>query len=132
MAGTREQVLGEIAEIASTHDAQLSSAALAAIANWHLSALQAARNEAWIPGTAEQSDPLVDELIRRFHLHGFKEKIIQLQERISYLADRQAKLIECARFYAAGPWDGGSRARSALEPRITPPVAREGRVGYTS
>jgi hypothetical protein len=111
--------IGEIRELASTHGAELGPDFVAALADWHMDAIAAARTEIWIPGVAAQSDPLVEELIKRFHLHHFEETLIQLRERVFRLTARQIKLIECARFYAAGSWDGGTKARLALEESLT-------------
>jgi hypothetical protein len=115
MIGAHEHFIGEIRELASTHGAEVGPDFVAALADWHMHAVAAARTEIWIPGLAAQSDPLVEELIKRFHLHRFEEMLTQLRERAFRLTARQIKLIECARFYAAGSWDGGAKARLALE-----------------
>ena len=119
MTGAHEHFIGEIRELASTHGAEVGPDFLAALADWHRDAVAAARTEIWIPGLTAQSDPLVEELIKRFHLHHLGETLTQLQERVFRLTARQIKLIECARFYAAGSWDGGTKARLALEESLT-------------
>jgi hypothetical protein len=119
MIVAHEHFIEEIRELASVHGTEVGPDFVTALANWHMDAVAAARTEIWIPGLTGQSHPLVDELIKRFHLHHFEEALAQLQERVFRLTARQIKLIECARFYAAGSWDGGTKARVALEESLT-------------
>jgi hypothetical protein len=119
MIGAHEHFIEEIRELASAHGTEVGPDFVAALANWHMDAVAAARTEIWIPGLTAQSDPLVEELIKRFHLHQFEARLAQLQERVFRLTARQIKLIECARFYAAGSRDGGTKARLALEESLT-------------
>ena len=119
MIGAHEHFIGEIRELASTHGAEVGPDFVAALAGWHMDAVAAARTEIWILGLTTQSDPLVEELIKRYHLHHFAETLTQLQERVFRLTARRIKLIECAHFYAAGSWDGGTKARLALQESLT-------------
>jgi hypothetical protein len=109
----RDRVAREIVGLAAGQ--VVEQAFLDAVIDWHLTAVQAAESEAWLPGGARSSDPVVEELIRRFYLHGFRENMIELQRKVRELADERRNLVESLRFYSAGVCDGGKNAISALE-----------------
>jgi hypothetical protein len=109
----RQHAAREIAALAC--GTRLSSDMVDALVDWHVAQVAAAKAQAWIPGTGENADPRVEEVVKRFYLHGLQKKIFQLQNENRELAGHRKNFVECARFYADGAWDGGAKARLALE-----------------
>ncbi len=75
----------------------------------------------WIPGMAGPQDPLIEQALKRFHLHTAKQRaeLARIEIEAAKLENNRLILqLKLARtslwFYAAGNNDGGTSAKSAL------------------
>jgi hypothetical protein len=101
-------------ELALAEDGKPRADWKAAVAAWHIQRLAAARAEAWIPGTAEQRDPVVDAALARFHSHHVRLVVERLAAENAKLKAKLTQALQCVRFYAGGDTDAGRRARAAM------------------
>jgi hypothetical protein len=105
----------EVSALAALCGITLSADFLRRLLEWHHCKIEAAQRDAWVPGATPIDNAQVEEVIRRYHLHGFSEKIAYLQRRNRELMYRKSTLLDCVRFYAAGTWDGGNKARALVD-----------------
>jgi hypothetical protein len=85
-----------------------------AIINWHMQAVEAAVNIAWIPGMSGRQGTVVEEALARFHSHQVKSTVKRLSVENAELRLRVLNALECISFYASGGSDAGMRAKQVL------------------
>jgi hypothetical protein len=92
-----------------------------AIINWHMQAIEAAVNIAWIPGMSGRQCDVVEEALSRFHSHQVKRTVRRLSVENAELRFQVLNALECIRFYASGGSDAGMRAKHVLaRPAVQP------------
>jgi hypothetical protein len=84
------------------------------VLRWHIDAVASARAQAWIPGMAGPSDPVVEQTLSRFYLHHMRVTIGHLRAENLDLRRRLVEAAAGARFYASGATDAGRRAQMTL------------------
>jgi hypothetical protein len=114
----RERLATELRYLTRRHDWNPTPEIVEAVVEWHIEAIAAARLDAWIPGMAGSRDPIVNEVLSRFHAHRMGTAVARLIDMNSELKQQLLHAVECIRFYAGGPSDDGSRAREALGPLL--------------
>jgi len=63
---------------------------------------------------AGSQDPLVEQVLTRFHAHHVKAAITRLNDENARLKRRLVRALACIRLYATGAADGGSHAKAEL------------------
>jgi len=75
----RECVSTQLDQLALTHEGRPWNAWKQAVLEWHLDALATARSEAWIPGSTDSGDPIVEKALERFYGHHVAAAIKRLR-----------------------------------------------------
>jgi len=88
---------------------------VAAIVDWHIKAVAAARADMWVPGMAGCRDPLVEEVLNRFFAHHIGAATAKLTADNTALKQQLVEALACIRFYALAGSDSGARAKAVLE-----------------
>jgi hypothetical protein len=110
----RELAAAQLDHIAIAFDGAPMSCWKDAVLRWHLQALADARSEAWIPGLVAANDPIVEEALGRFYRHHMRATIGRLKAENMDLRRKLLDAVACARFYASGAVDAGTRAHRML------------------
>ena len=111
----QDRVIGELAGLGIPHQGCPNHNCMVDMAGWHIRALAASRAEAWVPGMAgAQDDPMVDELLSRFHSYNFKVAMGRLNKENADLKFRLIMALTCISFYATGAVDLGCYANITL------------------
>jgi hypothetical protein len=101
---------------------------VAAIVDWHIEAIAAARAEVWIPGMAGSRDPVVEEVLNRYYAHHIGTAVARLIEENTGLRRQLLQAMACIRSCAMETADGGPRARAVLQQLLIEPRATEASV----
>jgi hypothetical protein len=110
----KDIVSAQLDELALAHDGEPWTAWKAAVVEWHLRVVTAARAESWVPGLRATYDPVTEKALSRFYDHHLRNAIGRLTIENIELRHKMLAAAECARFYASGATDTGERANSAL------------------
>jgi len=126
-AGERDRLATELRHVTSLYNWDPPPEIVAAIVDWQIKAIAAARNDMWVPGMAGCRDPLVEEVLSRFYEHHIGSATAKLATENTALKQQLVEALACIRFYALAGSDGGACAKAALENllarRMTAPKA---------
>jgi hypothetical protein len=111
----RDRVATELQYVTRSYDWSAKSECLGAIVGWHLDAIAAARAEAWITGSAEPTEPAIEQMLIRCQRAHFTRIVQRLREENTGLKIRLLAACGCIEFYAGGSADAGDRAGRALK-----------------
>ena len=111
----RDRLAAELRYVTCRYNWDPSPEIVAAIIDWHIAAVEAARNDMWVPGMAGSRDPLVEEVLSRYYAHHLGAATAKLIEENTALKQRFVEVLACIRFYALAGSDGGASAKTTLE-----------------
>jgi len=119
----RDRVATELQYVTRHHSWTAKRECLGAIVDWHLASVAVARAEAWIPGSADTKDPVIEKAVIRFQQHQFNQIAQRLRDENSGLKVRLLAACGCIAFYAGGSADAGVRAGKTLRLLLSDTVA---------
>ncbi len=121
----RDRLATELRYVTRQFDWDPPPELIAAIVDWQIEAIAAARADVWIPGMASSRDPLVEEVLNRYYAHHVGTAVARLIEENTGLRQQLLQAVACIRSCAVEAADGGSRARAVLERLLIEPRSAE-------
>jgi hypothetical protein len=117
----RDRVATELRYVTRHRDWDPAPDLVAALVDWQIEAVAAARSSVWIPGMARSRDPLVEEVVDRYYAHHIGTTVARLIEENTGLRQQLLRAVACVRSYATERADGGARAKAVLEALLIEP-----------
>jgi hypothetical protein len=124
-AHERDRLATELRYVTRRYDWDPPQEIVAAIVDWHIEAIAAARADVWIPGMAGSRDPVVEEVLSRYYAHHIGTAVARLIEENTGLRQQLLQAVACVRSCATATADSGSRAKAVLEQLLIEPRTAE-------